>query len=209
MKRKIAGVVFMALCAAQLGRADLTMRYTLTFKLGTFLPPQALDAMKQQLGNRIPDGSTVQIKGERVYTSMGRMVSIADYATGQITVVDSETKRFATAPLADFPAKALAAQKLPQMPPDAQRIFDNMKLDVRVSKTGRTEIVQGIRAEENLLVLTMELNAGMQMRTEIHTWKAGLDELKRTPALRELAVLGERPNGGMDPMARVIKALAG
>jgi hypothetical protein len=209
MMRKIAGVVFMVLCAAQAGWADLTMRYTLTYELGTFLPPQALDAMKQQMGNRMPEGTTVQVKGDRVYTSMGRMVSIADYATGQITVVDSETKRFATAPLADFPAKAVAAQKLPSMAPDAQRIFDNMKLDVKTSKTGRTEIIQGIHTEETLLVLTMELTAGMQMRTEIHSWKARLDELKGTPALRELAVWAERPKAGMDPMEVVTKVLAG
>jgi hypothetical protein len=209
MVRKIAGVVFILLCAAQAGRADLTMRCTLTFKLGAFLPPQALDAMKQQMGNRIPEGTTVQIKGDRVYTSMGRMVSIADYATGQITVIDPETRRFATAPLADFPAKAVAAQKLPPMSPDAQRILDNMKLDVKTSKTGRKETIQGIQTEETLLVLTMELTAGMQMRTEIHTWKAGLDELKRTPALRELAVWAERPKAGMDPVEVVTKVLAG
>jgi hypothetical protein len=209
MVRKIAGVVFMVLCAAQAGRADLTMRYTLTFKLGEFLPPQALDAMKQQMGSRIPEGTVVQIKGDRVYTSMGRMVSIADYATGQITVLDSETKRFATAPLADFPAKAVAAQKLPPMSPDAQRILDNMKLDVKTSKTGRKETIQGIHTEETLLVLTMELTAGMQMRTEIHAWKASLDELKATPALRDLAVWAERPKAGMDPVEVVTKILAG
>src|SRR5258708_18615729 len=209
MKRNIAGVVFMVLCAAQVGRADLTLRYTLTFKLGSFLPPQALDAMKQQMGSRMPEGTTVQIKGDRVYTSMGRMVSIADYATGQITLVDSENKRFATAPLADFPARALAAQKLPPMPPDAQRIFDNMKLDVKASKTGRTETIQGIPTQENLLVLTMELTAGMQMRVEIHNWTARMDELKRTPALRELAVWVERPKAGMDPVEVVTEILAG
>ena len=207
--RKIASAVFMVLCAAQAGRADLTMRYTLTYKLGTFLPPQALDAMKQQMGNRIPEGTTVQIKGDRVYTSMGRMVSIADYGTGQITVIDPDTKRFATSSLTDFPGKAVAAQKMPPMSPDAQRIFDNMKLDVKTSKTGRMEIIQGIHTEETLLVLTMELTAGMQMRTEIRSWKARLDELKGTPALRELAVWGERPKAGLDPMEVVTKVLAG
>ena len=124
MMRKIAGAVFIVLCAAQAGRADLTMRYTLTFKLGTFLPPQALDAMKQQMGNRIPEGTTVQMKGDRVYTSMGRMISIADYATGNEPVIDPDTKRFATAPLADFPAKARGrARNCRLMSPAAQRIF--------------------------------------------------------------------------------------
>jgi hypothetical protein len=209
MGRNIAGAVFMVFCAARAGRADLTMRYTITFKLGSFLPPQALDAMKQQMGNRIPEGTTVQIKGDKVYTSMGRMISIVDYASGQITVIDPETKRYATVPLADFPAKAVGAQKLPPMSPDAQRIFDNMKLDVKSSKTGRTETIQGMRTEETLLVLTMDVTAGMQMRTEIHNWKAGLEDLKGTPAMRELAVWAGRPKAGLDPVDVVTKVLEG
>jgi hypothetical protein len=209
MGRNIAGAVFMVFCAMRAGRADLTMRYTITFKLGSFLPPQALDAMKQEMGNRIPEGTTVQIKGDRVYTSMGRMISIADYASGQITVIDPETKRYATVPLADFPAKAVGAQRLPPMSPDAQRIFDNMKLDVKSSKTGRTETIQGMRTEETLMVLTMEVTAGMQMRTEIHNWKAGLEDLKGTPAMRELAVWAGRPKAGLDPVDVVTKVLEG
>ena len=209
MGRNIAGAVFMVFCAARAGWADLTMRYTITFKLGSFLPPQALDAMKQEMGNRIPEGTTVQIKGDRVYTSMGRMISIVDYASGQITVIDPETKRYATVPLADFPAKAVSAQKLPPMSPDAQRIFDNMKLDVKSSKTGRTETIQGMRTEETLMVLTMEVTTGMQMRTEIHNWKAGLEDLKGTPAMRELAVWAGRPKAGLDPVDVVTKVLEG
>ncbi len=199
----------MVLCSAGAGWADLTMRYTITFKLGSFLPPQALDAMKDQMGSRIPEGTTVQIKGDRVYTSMGRMISIVDYASGQITVIDPQTKRFATAPLADFPAKAVGAQKLPPMSPDAQRVFDNMKLDVKSSKTGRTETIQGIRTEETLVVLTMDVTAGMQMRTEIHNWKAGMDDLKGSPAMRELAAWAGRPKAGMDPVEVVTKVLEG
>src|SRR5215831_10193066 len=119
MKCGFAGAVFLGLCAAQAGRADLTLRYTYTYKMGSFLPPQALDAMKQQLGNRIGDGITLQIKGDRVYTSMGHMFAVTDYAKGEIAVVDPETKRFAIVPIDDYMAKMLAAQKLQAMPPDA------------------------------------------------------------------------------------------
>src|ERR1039457_4747010 len=120
MKCKIAGVVFVGLCAAQAGRADLTMRHTLTFKFGSFLPQQATDAIKQQLGNGMAEGTTTQIKGDRVYTSMGQMFSVTDYAKGEITLVEPKTRRFATVPLAEYPGKVLAAQQLPPMPPDAQ-----------------------------------------------------------------------------------------
>jgi TonB family protein len=209
MKHGVARVLFLGLCAVQAGRADLTLRYTYTYKLGSFLPPQALDAMKQQLGNRMGDGTTLQLKGDRVYTSMARMFAVTDYAKGEITVMDPATKRFATVPLDAYMSKMLAAQKLPVMPPDAQRIFDNMKLDVKTSKTGQTETIHGVRTEENLLAILMEVTAGMQMRTEIHLWAATADELQRTPAMRELAAWMARPKSGFDPVEMMTKALAG
>jgi hypothetical protein len=209
MKLRTVGVILLGLCAVQAGRADLTMRHTFTFKFGSFLQPQATEAIRQQLGNRLADGTTTQIKGDRVYTSMGKMFSVTDYAKGEITLVDPNTKRIATVPLAEYPAKILAAQKLPPMPPDAQRIFDNMKLDVKASKTGRTATIHEIRTEEHLLVITMEITAGMQMRSEIHTWAVPPDELQRTPELRELAACAGRPKGGLDPVEMMTKSLAG
>jgi TonB family protein len=208
MKCRIAGVIILGLCAMQAGRADLTMRHTLTIKFGSFLPPQAMDAIRQQLGNRMPEGTLVQVKGDRVCASMAKMFSVTDYAKGQITLVDPETRRFATVPLADYPAKILAAQKLPAMSPDAQRIFDNMKLDVKASKTGQTATIQGIRTEENLLVFSLEVTAGIQMRMEIHNWTAGVDELQGRPELRELAAYVGRPKGPLNPVEMVTKILA-
>ena len=208
MKFRIAGAIFLGLCAVRAGRADLTMRHTFTFKFGSFLPAQATDAIRQQLGSMM-EGTTTQIKGDRVYTSMGHMFSVADYAKGEITLVDPETKRFATVPLAEYPAKLVAAQKLPPMPPAAQRIFDNMKLDVKTSKTGQTSVIHGIRAEEFLLAISMEVMAGMQFRSEIHTWAVAADELQRTPELRELGAYAGRPKGGLDPLEMMTKSMAG
>ena len=209
MKCKVAGAVFLGLCAVQAARADLTLRYTFTFKFGSFLPPQTVDSLKQQMANRMTEGTTLQIKGDRVYTSMGQMFTVADYAKGEITVVDPKTRRFASVPLAEYPAKLVAAQKLPPMPPDAQRIFDNLKLDVKSSKTGQTATIHEIRTAENLLVILVEMTAGMQMRTEIHTWNAAAEELRRTSALRELAAYASRPKGGLDPVEMMTKLLAG
>jgi TonB family protein len=107
-----------------------------------------------------------------------------------------------------YTTKMLAAQKLPVMPPDAQRIFDNMKLDVKTSKTGQMETIHGIRTEENVLAILMEVTAGMQMRTEIHLWAASADELQRTPGMRELAAWMARSKRGFDPVEMMTKSLA-
>ena len=207
MKHRVAGVVFLALCAAQAGRADLTMRHTFTLKFASFLPPQALDAIKQQLGDRLSQGSTLELKGDRVRTAMGDMYSVADYAKGEILLVDPKTKRFATVPLAEYAAKVMGSQVLPAMPPDAQRIFDNMKLDVKTSKTGKTETTHGIRTEENVLTISMEMGAGMQMRMEIHNWTASAEELNGMPALHDLANWAGRKREGLDPMEMMSKAM--
>jgi TonB family protein len=207
MKHQVAGVVFLALCAAQAGRADLTMRHTFTLKFASFLPPQALDAVRQQLGDRLSQGSTLELKGDRVRMAMGDMYSVADYAKGEILLVDPKTKRFATLPLAEYAGKILGSQALPAMPPDAQRIFDNMKLDVKTSKTGKSETTQGIRTEESVLAISMEMAAGMQMRMEIHNWIASAEELNGTPALHDLANWAGRKRGGLDPMEMMSKAL--
>src|ERR1039457_6161317 len=112
MKCKVAGVVFLGLCAVQAARADLTLRYTFTFHFGSFLPPQTVDAFKRQMAGRMAEGTTVQIKGDRVYTSMGQMFSLTDYAQGEITLVDPTTRRFATVPLAEYPAHRAATDEI-------------------------------------------------------------------------------------------------
>jgi TonB family protein len=55
----------------------------------------------------------------------------------------------------------------------------------------------------------MEVMAGMQFRSEIHTWAAAADELQRTPELRELGAYAGRPKGGLDPLEMMTKSLAG
>jgi TonB family protein len=207
MRHRLAGLVFLGLCAAQAGRADLTMRHTFTLKFASFLPPQALDAVRQQLGDRLSQGSTLELKGDRVRTAMGEMYSVADYLKGEILLVDPKTKRFATVPLAEYASKVLGSQVMPAMPPDAQRIFDNMKLDVKTSKTGKSETIQGIRTEESVLAISMEMAAGMQMRMEIHNWIASAEELKGAPALHDLASWAGRKREGLDPMEMMSKAL--
>jgi TonB family protein len=79
---------------------------------------------------------------------------------------------------------------------------------VKTSKTGQTETIQGIRTEENLLAILMELTAGLQMRTEIHLWAVSADELQRTPAMRELAAWMARSKRGFDPVEMMTKSLA-
>ena len=184
-------LAILALCGGQSAWADLTMRHTMEFKFGSFLPPAAVDAMKVQLGDQLPKETVVQIKGRKVYTSMGRMVMVADYASGTITLIDSKARRFATSPMATYIDKiaAVQKQKMLVMPPEAQQIFDKIQFDVKTDRTGKTATIHGIGAEENVLTVAMEMpnpaGTAMTMRMEMHLWTAVADEVNRIPVAME------------------------
>jgi TonB family protein len=215
MKYRNLCLLMIGLCAGRTGLADLTMRHTITYKFGAFLPPAAVDAMKQQLGDQLPKETTVQIKDKKVWTSMGRMVMVADYAKGVITLMDPKTQQFATSPMATYADKISAVQKqyMPEMPPQARQMFDNLQLDVKTERTGKTAKIQGIDAEENLMTVSIEFpnpaGPAMQMRMEMHQWTASAEEMNRVAALKELAVYAELPKSGMDPVEMMTKSLAG
>ncbi len=128
--------------------------------------------------------------------------------------MDPKTKRFATSPTTSY-ADQLAAvqkQKMPILPAQAQQMLANVKFDVKTEHTGKTAEIQGIHAEENILVVTMEFpnpsGPGMQMRMEMHQWIAGPEAADRVPALKELEVYSSLPKAGLDPVEMMTKTLA-
>jgi TonB family protein len=214
MKYRSLYAVAFVLCAGQAAFADLTVRHTIEIKLGSFLPPAATEAMKTQLAEQLPKELLIQIKGRKVLTSMGRLVMLADYVKGTITLMDPKTQRFATSPLADYADKiaAVQKQKMPAMPPAAQEMINNIQFDVKTDRTGKTAVIQGIGAEETVLNLSIEIpnpsGVPMKMRMEMHQWIATPEEMNRVPALKELDVYASLPKEGVDPVATMTKVLA-
>jgi TonB family protein len=213
MKYRIHCALLIGLCAGQAAWADLTMKHRLHFKFGAFLPPAALDAMKQQLADQLPTETVIHIKGKKAYTSMGRVIMIADYGSGIITLLDPAGHRFATSPLAAYADQiaAVQKQKMPVLPAQVQQMFENIKFDVKTDKTGKKARIQGIDTEENLLTVSMEIpnpsGVGMQMRMEMHQWIASAEEVNRVPALKELEMYAQIPKSGLDPVGMMSKAL--
>jgi hypothetical protein len=190
--------------------ADLTMQHTMTFKFGAGMPAGAAEAMKKQMAAAMPDGITVEMKGDMVHTSMGALSAIIDYGKGTITLLNPKTKQVATIPLAEYGDKLAAAQKIPEMPAEAQKIFDAMKIDVKTEKTGQRATLHGIATEERVVTLTMEM-PGMPapgMRVEIHVWIATAAELRTMPELKELADYAARSRKAMDPAELMAKSMS-
>jgi hypothetical protein len=194
-------IVLVFLSATPVLNADVTIRYKMDFKLGSFVPPAA----QQQLSNQklpFPLVMVMQIKGDKGYSNVGLAASLLDFTKQQITVLDSTHKLFATVYMKDFPGELGANMTaLPAMPPAAQKILDSVTSNFSARKTGRTDTILGVQVEENELTLTIELPVpadlplppGMLKPGEIVTvmkmvmqiWTATPSEVLRVPALNE------------------------
>lgn len=205
--------VALLLLVAPLLRADVTIRNTIEIKFGSAFPPAVADALKQQVGSIVPSEIFVRVKGDKSVSSFGALMGITDFTKGEITLLDPKSKQFATVPMADYPDKIL-----PQAPESAaaSQVLQSMKFDVQTKKTGQSGMVQGIRAEEYLTVITMELpglpGGGGGFHLEMHNWIVPADEIDRVPAmapaLRELAAYSARATSTFNPGAMIQRMMA-
>lgn len=143
----------------------------------------------------MPPSSEWHVKGRKAYSIFGNVLTITDLDKQEVTLIDPENKRFAIF-AGDAYIQALSEALALEMPADAHRLIDGMKMEITSQRTGRSEAIQGILADEEEVVLsfgmTMPANAPpgipeIQTRVVMNTWTAKADELLRLPALRELA----------------------
>ena len=190
-------VRFVALAVSVLGApvfADITVRYTTDVKFGPALPPNILDRIRSGSSSALSGPTVIQLKGDKAYSSSGTISSVEDYATNQMTYIDSANMRFATVSREEFTAKMAGA--MPHLGAAASNMF---KTEVQTRKTGRSETIQGVRAEEYLVEITMSLAkpltiapAGPISRTVVHIWRATAEDTANNPVLAEYAGLEKR-----------------
>ena len=147
----------------------------------------------------------VSLKGDRVLYSFGGVEVISDYAKGATTVLDSRTKRVATVPLAEFAAAIMAAEQTSDMEEGA-------KIRVMSENMAGQSAILGIPTKETVLIIsgTAPDVPAPGLRMEFHFWLANDQELKKTPARRELAIHLERNKGrNVDLLTRMIGGFLG
>jgi TonB family protein len=167
-------------------RADVTIRYKIDYKFAESLPSAIMGQPLQQMDSSMPKEAVIQVKGNKGYSNYGKITYLTDFGAEQITLLDAAGKRFATLAMKDFADKLGAS-----VPTSAQT---SIKSDFSSRKTGRTDTIQGIAAEENEMVLTMESaepleaqSAGPLMKMAMQVWNAKPEEALRVPALRQWA----------------------
>jgi hypothetical protein len=90
-------------------------------------------------------------------------------------------------------------------------MLQGLRFDVETKKTGQIGLVQGIQAEESVVTLSMQMpaaGAASAMRLEMRYWIAQPGEIRRVPALQELADYAERTRRAMDPTEMLQKVFA-
>jgi hypothetical protein len=155
----------------------------------------------------------IRIKGDKAYASMGKFSSITDFANNQVTYIDSENSRFATVPAKEFASKL--ANSMPQLPPQAAGLSNMLKADVQSRKTGRSEVIRGIRAEEYEVIVALTLTMpnlptsnGPAVRMVMQIWRANAEDAATNPAFSEFMRFSSRSESSMNP-ADVLRQLAG
>jgi len=155
----------------------------------------------------------IRIKGNKAYTSQGNLSSIMDLTTHELTLVDAPHKRFASAPTSQYTERMKAA--VPAVPAQAQEIFASMKSNLESRSTGRTEVIQGVQAEEREFVMTLDMampggppTPAPFMKIIMQVWSAKPEEAQRVAALQELKNYTASATVAMNP-ADMIKQITG
>jgi hypothetical protein len=183
--------------------ADVTVRYSSDYKLGFSLPPGTAGQIPAASLAALNRPSEIRIKGNRAYQTLGNFTAITNLDTNEVTYIDPAGKRYGTAQ-SDQVASILAAA-MPAVPAQAQGFADMLKTDVQSRKTGRTETIHGIAAEEQEIVISLNMDlpnlpAGSPaMRLVMQMWRAVPDETERNPALKELARYSSLTASAMSP----------
>lgn len=208
MGRRWLLTTFLLVLTAQTGFADLTIHSTVEFQFAPYLPPQVRTQLQQQVTGAFSGDSVLRLKGDKCYNNR-MLTSIVDYGRNEVTVFNPQTRQYATVPISEYADRFGALQKAPVLPPGAQDMLQRLKIDVETKKTGQTAAIQGVRTEESLITISMQLPdpqaAASALRMEMSFWAAQADEIRRVPALQELADYSARSKRTFDPVDMIQK----
>jgi len=185
MRGRRAAVVILLASISPVLRADATLRYHTDIQTTALIPTAALDQTLAGLRDMV-----VRIKGNKASSSLGKVTSIVDLTTKEMILVDVANKRFATMSVGQYGQQVKTA--LPALPAQASAILNSMKSRFESRNTGRTEVIQGIQAEEQEFVLSVDMalpggpaTPSPFMKMVMHVWTAKPEELQRVPVLQE------------------------
>jgi hypothetical protein len=191
--------------------ADVTIHSQTTITTSAILPPEAVAQLKKAAGQPM----TMMVKGNKGYVAAGDFISITDLASQTSTYMNAGNKTFATVGLNEYDQTKVISELMPAQSRDLSNMASNIEMKVESKKTGRTEKMHGILAEERQIVMTMSMkaataqeNAGQLMRMVIELWSPAQGEAARVPALGELERFTALSRTALDPAAILQQVMA-
>jgi hypothetical protein len=182
---RFVGLAFLLASLAPAIRADATLLYHTDIQTTPLIPAGTLDPVLGAMQD-----VAVRIKGNKAFSSQGKLTSIVDLTTQDMILMDVANKRFATTTAGQYGQQIKAA--IPALPAQASAMLNSLKPHFESHSTGRTAIIQGIQAEEQEFVLSMDMalpggpatpSPFMKMVMQVWTAKPGEDQ--RVAVLQE------------------------
>jgi hypothetical protein len=164
---------------------DAALRYHTDVQASAVIPAAALD---QALGGM--RDMEIRIKGNKAYSTVGNLISIADLTSQGSILMDPAHRRFAEISSAQYGDQIQAA--LSTMPEQARAMLASLKMNLESRTTDRSATIQGIQTEEREFVLTvdMAMPGGPSapapfLKMVMQVWIPKPEETERVPALQE------------------------
>src|SRR4051794_26428856 len=100
MRHAVLCTVPFWICAAEPLLADVTIRYQTTMNMGAVAPPLARQQMEKFITGM--GQVTLRMKNGKAWSNAGAMISIVDYPTKKMTLIDNGRKSISKVDVTDF-----------------------------------------------------------------------------------------------------------
>ena len=214
MTGKIYTILFaipLWICTVAPLRADVTVRYESDVKMAPAAHPPGAEKTVRDALSRF---SSMRMKNGKSWSTTGTITHIMDYNTQQMTLLDKEHKTFTKLPVSELPEKMSALIPKASVPDFAResmrKSMEGIKISTNTKKTGRTETIAGIQAEETETVISFEIpgpagSAGITSKVVMQMWNPRQEEVLRNQAVREFTAYSQWANYFMNPATTMKK----
>jgi len=205
--RRYLGLILMCLPATRVPlRADVTLRYESRLIVNPGLPAELRKSLDDEIGKHIRPSFTEQFKNGTLYLAYDEDQAIVDFAKRQVTLLEGETKRYSLISIEQY-LKEIVGD--PSAPASTTKGAPSLRGHSDFIETGRTTVVAGVVADEFNFVFTADTSDSTVpvVRVVMHLWTAKESEVKRVPALAEVALYERRIFEVTDPVGSIMRSL--
>jgi hypothetical protein len=167
-------------------QADVTLRYESRVTVNPGLPAELREELAKIFAGRLPPKYVQKFRNGKLYFSYGEDEAIVDFSKREITLLEGETRRYSIIPIEQYLREVVGDSALAAQTTEGGATLRSHSESIA---TGQTTVVSGVEAEERNILLTVDTSAATLplVRVVIRVWNAKESEVRRVPALGEVA----------------------